>query len=167
MKKAKNSGFTLMELLIMIVIIGIVAGFTYLSVSNIGSSAARRAANEMNMLISRCRSACLSMGGESYIELKAAADGGCEALLYEGGKLAETLPLGGARVSCTYNGGSPAAGIKMSFQRGTGAMKTGGAYSEVSSLEFSGGNAEEKIYIVPATGSHGMGEVPEVKNEAG
>lgn len=157
MKSTKNSGFTLMELLLIIVIMGIAASFFYLSVSNVGASSARKAASEVNYLISRCRSACLSRAGESYIELKAQADG-IIADYYEGGEKADSVSLGGSRVSCTYNGTNELtdAGIKISFQRSTGAEKTGGGYTTVSSLEFTGGGAVYKVHIEPATGSHGV-----------
>ena len=36
MKSTKNSGFTLMELLLVIIIMGIAASFAFLSISNIG-----------------------------------------------------------------------------------------------------------------------------------
>ena len=151
MKNAKNSGFTLMELLLIIVIMGIAASFIYLSVANVGSSSARKAANDMNYLISRCRSACLSREGESYIKLKATAEG-YAADYYESGVLADTVALGGKRVTCTYNSGTAVtSGVKISFRRSTGAEETA-----VKSIEFSSGGAEYSVYIVPATGSHGI-----------
>ena len=157
MSKTKNAGFTLLELLLTIVILGIVTGFTYLSVSNVGISSAREAAADMNYLLSRCRAACLSRSGEGYILLRIAEDG-CVADYYEGGAAEPTdsIELGGRRVACTYNGTTalPEAGLKIGFERATGAEKTGGDYTQVQSILFSGGGRDFEVTLVPATGSH-------------
>ena len=157
-RKKKNSGFTLMELLLTVVILGIAAGFTYLSINNVGSAAAKEAAADVNYLVSRCRAACLSRTGESYILFKT-EDAGSVAEYYENDTLADTAQLGGKRVSCAYNGGNafPAEGLKLSFERATGAEKTTGGCTEVKDISFAGGGAEYKLSIVPATGSHRLG----------
>lgn len=158
MTKAKNSGLTLIELLIVIVIMGIVAGFVCLSVSNVGSSAARKAATDLDHLLSRCRSAGLSRAGLSYINIMPTADGGFEAVYVESDLEAERLALGGKRVTCTYNQAQAIAmdGIKISFQRSSGAERVDGGFTEVSTISFSGGGAEYKVNIEPATGSHSV-----------
>ena len=174
MKKAKSGGFTLLELLLVIVISGIVMGFIYLSVANVSSSAARRAATEMNYAIFRCRSGAVSREGFACLELSVGTQGEILCKYYENGALAEERELGGSRVTVSLSvdeGEKPltsAAPLYLSFERGTGAESTlnaaaermgksnsyGGGYC--SAITFSGGRGSYTVEIVASTGSHGI-----------
>ena len=152
MARAKNSGFTLMELIFMVVILGIAAGFSYLSVANIGSAQARRAATEANYLLSRCRSASLSRAGDTYLKLYLDEGGQVTAEYCEGGTIAEQKRLGNGRVSCAVDTVPlDTDGTTIRFERSTGAE-----VGNTESIVFYGGNSEYTVYIVPATGSHGL-----------
>lgn len=152
MAKAKDSGFTLMELILVIVILGIAAGFTYLSVANVGAAQARSAATDTNYLLSRCRSASLSRAGDTYLKLYLDEDGHVAAEYCEGGVIAEQKQLGNGRVSCSIDGAAlTEAGVEISFKRSTGAED-----GSIKSIVFAGGRSEYEVYIEPATGSHAL-----------
>lgn len=148
MAKSKNSGFTLMELILVVVILGIAASFAYLSISNIGSTQARKAATDTDYLLSRCRAACLSRSGDNYLRLYQSGDK-IMADYCENGSI-EQHELGDGRVSCAVDG-SPlkTADATIRFERSTGAEQ-----SAVQSISFSGGSSSYTVKIVPSTGSH-------------
>ena len=156
MKKLDNRGFTLTELIVVIAIMGILAGAASASINQIFSNQTRKFINECDAMLTRCRVETLSGApSNTYVELRLGSDSKYYVALYEGGSKIEEEPLKNSSASCTYciADGSPVTfddgdSLRISYNRTTGAMNE-------NCTEIAVGNS--KITLVPATGYHKVG----------
>lgn len=160
-----NRGFTLVELIVVILLLGIVSGITALSINLIGSSSARQCATQMDSFISKSRIGSLSHLEEIYVNLYI-LDGIVVGDYYENGALVSSKELSDKRVVVSYvvggvvsNLGNSSSPLKLSFNHSTGALnpKTAGGSDYCTEINVSGGSRVYTITIAPLTGHHCIG----------
>lgn len=155
MKKLDNRGFTLTELIVVIAILGILAGALTASVGQIFSNKTRKFVNECDAMLTRCRVETLSGApANTYVELRLETDGYYYATFNEGGDVKEEKRLENSNAVCKYTISgteTPLTSLRISFDRSTGAMAS--ACAQITQIDISG----HKINLVPATGYHSIG----------
>lgn len=158
MKKLNNKGFTLVELIVVIAILGVLAGAMSYSINQIFSNRIRKFANEYDAMLTRCRVETLcGSPAPTKVKLWLDADGHYYAALYQKGEETEREKLGDSNVTCTYTAGAVSGTIDAShdldlaFDRSTGALDS--HYPQVTEIDISG----VKITVVPSTGYHKVG----------
>lgn len=158
--KNKNSGFTLIELIAVVVMIGIIATIMGMSVTTVSSARAQRCANSVDSLISKCRAGCLGRSGDVHLTISLDSDGNIKGEYYENGVVArtETIPTSGLTVSYTTSAGVVALSghpLTLSFNRSTGGQKfQSDGISYCTAIKFTGGGKLVTIKLVPSTGNH-------------
>lgn len=181
-----NKGFTLLELLVVVAIIGIVVGSMTYSINSVSSTRAKKFASDLNATMSQCRVDTMSGApSPTYLELTKDNNGDYYATLYEGGSDAQHIKtqqkLGGSGISCAFRTGSAAnAGIAapsdtdpkietgtklcLAFDRATGAfvkladVKNGTEELNSSSIT---GDYCTYIFIASGGGSYTLALVPQ------
>lgn len=157
-----NRGFTMIELMVVIAIVGILAMVITTSTNSYYLAQAKEFANEYNALLSRCKVDTLSgANAPTYLTLSK-KDDGFYGELYEGGELVASKKLGGNNLSCNVTiGGSVSAvsggnTLALAFDRSSGAvLDKNGVQSKctlVSIITNDGGGYA--VEITPTTGYH-------------
>lgn len=157
--KTENRGFTLIELIVVIAILGIMTGMVAGSVSTVSGARAKKAAVSTDALLSRCRMGCMSKKDSSWLALSV-QNGKYTAVYYESGVESERF-TGDANVSVQYVAGEApmalsADPVKIAFKRDSGELDTTSGYAAVTSLTFTSGRTYT-ITVVPDTGAHWIG----------
>lgn len=163
--KRNNRGFTLVEIIIVVAIIGALTGIISMSISSVYSTKARRCASEMDAFISMCKVNVMSRAGTIAITLDVDDNGCIRGTYYENGVSKDSRVFSDANVSATFtvNGVttdlSPTDTLTLSFDRNTGGFKPQGEISGVSTyctaIDITCGRTYV-ITLVPSTGNHSI-----------
>lgn len=152
----KNKGFTLVELIIVIVIMGILATVAGLSISTVNASSARKAAAQIDSYLSVVRSDCMARAGSPYAVLRVNDDGVIIGDYYENSTLVSSEIVTDRRVTVSYNGtnlNDISDGIKIKFARSTGKLAEPISSGELK-LTIVGGSKIYTVVITASTGNH-------------
>ena len=124
----KNQGFSYIELLVTVAIIGIAISLVSLSISTIFSLNAKKCAKDIASLLSECKVDAMSRAGDTYLILYKESEG-VTAEYYISDNLVSEEIIGKSNLSLTYtdsNGlarsATAADKICISFERSTGAF---------------------------------------------
>lgn len=159
-----NNGFTLVELIVVVVIIGVLATVAGLTISTVNASSARKAAAQINAYISTVRTDCMARAGDPYAVLYV-EDGVVKGTYYEykgeSNERSETTIVTDRRVTVTCDKGSGAAslptladgGMQLKFSRSTGKLAQP-ISSGTLTISITGGGRTFTITVIAATGNH-------------
>lgn len=170
-----NGGYTLLELIIVVAIIGIGIGVFISSISGIYSSDVKKCASELDSVLARCRISSMSRTGNVYLEICRTGDGVC-VKYYEGDSAAPAQQdvIGKTRVDVTYTNGDDSSSIDsgsifVKFDRSTGALRyIGSERPEADSFSVFANGAQvilncscngsvRSVTVVASTGAHYLG----------
>lgn len=161
--KKNDRGFTLVEIIVVVVIMGVLVGIISLSISSVFSSRARRCAAEIDAYISMCKVNCMSRAGDIRIILDVDTNGSIRGRYYEDTDLVDTAIFSDSNVTAIFTTGgidtdlSITDTLTLSFDRSTGAFKpqsiVGGTSIYCTSISVSSGKTYI-ITLVPSTGNH-------------
>ncbi|MDR0838365.1 MAG: prepilin-type N-terminal cleavage/methylation domain-containing protein [Oscillospiraceae bacterium] len=140
-----NRGYSLIELIVVIALLGILVGIVTSSLAPLLSARARRAAFSADSLIAKCKVFSMSRTGDVYVRIYRDARG-VVGDYYEGANLVETEILGSRGVVIAPDSAT------VSFNRATGGLKPG-SDAEIS---FSAGARTYTVTIITSTGRHGV-----------
>lgn len=166
----RNKGFSMIELIVILAVLGISATLIGGSISQIFSLDQKQCATELNAVLSRCKIGSMSRAGDVYLVVSAEADG-VYSTYYENDAVAERQKIGKHSLSLTYTDETGASHtvsetepLYLAFQRTTGAFLTVG---QAHKLADSAADASLQNYyctvirvggyrveLVPMTGRH-------------
>ena len=158
--KSRNSGFTIVELIVVMLIIGIITVIAGLSVSTSTAAKTQRTAASIDSLISKCRTDTLGRSGSVYLTLSLDSNGDIVCTHSDGTNVSADT-FSGKGISVTYQTTitpsvalTSSNSLTLSFNRSTGGLNMqSGAYC--TSIIFTGGRTYT-IVLVPSTGNHSL-----------
>lgn len=173
-----SRGFTLIELIVVIVILGVMAAVISISVSTVPATRAKGCASTINTTLDRARAGSLTHAQVSYMVISQDSGGSYEIACYDngtrgpggysGGSEISSRSISGGGLTISYLDGSTSIKIvnkitdynsqvnslKIGFNRsgalGSGSTDAGGNCV----ITVSGGGRSYTITVVGATGSH-------------
>lgn len=172
-----NRGFSLVELLVVILLIGLLISVLAMSVSGIFTSEAQKTIKNVNSLISKSKVQSMTRAGDVCVVVYRNADGSVIGEYCENGTVISTEKLGGSFGTLSYTDSDgntvvladPANKLYIAFERDTGALKTIGdsasgagaagadtAYCSTILMQIS--SREFEITLIQSTGKHGLAE---------
>lgn len=158
----RNKGFTLVELLVVVVIIGILTGVGVTSVSSVNATSAKKAAAQIDAYLSVVRTKCMSRAGSPYA-LIYSKNGTVVGEYYENSTLVSEDVVSDKRVSVTYSYGTYTntalpttreTALKISFSRATGALKLPVTNGGELAFGITGGRRTYTVTVIAVTGDH-------------
>ena len=169
-----NKGFTLIELIVVIMIMAISAAVVVSSISSVYTRNMQQCAIEIDALLSRCRISAMSRAGNVYLELWQGTDGIYAAYCESGGgsgDIREEEKVGKSMLSITWtdSGGTThdlsAGSLYLAFDRGTGALlplsrsfamasDTFSPLLNCTDISVTHGTSQRTVVLVPVTGKH-------------
>ncbi|GHV33562.1 hypothetical protein FACS18949_07830 [Clostridia bacterium] len=153
----KNSGFSLLELVVVVAIIAVMAAMIVPTLAQVYLSEAKHAASNIDNMISKCKVNSMSRAGDVYVEFYN-KDNRIYADYYEQDTVIYT-ELIGKRTSFTWDNGTKSTELKLSFKRATGALSVFGEVDLTGRSEVNIDVGGYRITIVPLTGNHKVGAV--------
>ena len=174
--KKNNKGFSLVELIVVIALIGVLAALVAPTLQNLFSSEAKKCSSQINSLISKCKIFSMGRQGDVYIRIYE-ENGNIMGDYVEGSNVISTEQLGGSRakVSATDPNGAAsysitaATSLYISFNRATGGLRffgssqpsagswpTGTIESGTAEIEVVAGTKTYTVEIISSTGRHGV-----------
>lgn len=171
-----NKGFSLIELLVVVLILSVSVTIISASISTIFTLNPRKTANQLDSLISKCKISALARAGNVSLEISKTAEG-VIATYYEGSAAGEEQIIGKSSVLVSYTDSASNTTeltatdkLYISFDRTTGGftelhtafIRTGGSPGDADEpaedvycekISVSGGKTYT-ITLVPSTGKH-------------
>lgn len=164
----RNKGFSMIELIIAIALLGVAITLIGGSISQIFSLDQRQCANELNAAISRCKIGAMSRAGDVYLKLSVSGDG-VFCTYYENDTQIEQEKIGKAALAISYTDDAGAshtvtetAPLYLSFVRTTGAFLTVGDAQQLADSAAAPADyycktihiGAYRIELIPVTGRH-------------
>ncbi|ODU55285.1 MAG: hypothetical protein ABT01_06560 [Clostridium sp. SCN 57-10] len=164
----RNKGFSMIELIVAIALLGIAVTLIGGSITQIFSLDQRQCANELNSAISRCKIGAMSRAGDVYLKLSVSGDG-VFCTYYENDTQTEQRKIGKPTLTISYTDDAgvnhtvtEAAPLYLSFVRTTGAfLKVGDAQRLADPAAAPADYYCETIHVgayrvelIPVTGRH-------------
>ena len=165
--KRRNGGYTLVELMVVIAILGVLATMAVLSLSVISSTGARQCANQIDAKLSECKINCMSRANAQYLCIY--VDGGKVRGDYVEGGVSKDEVLSSKQVTISYQFGeeSPVElgegdGLYVAFDRASGGLRTFSAAdttpitdpAATAIITVTGGLRSYTIVVDALTGAH-------------
>ena len=163
-----NKGFSLIEMLVVIMLLGLLVGMLVPALTPMISSEARKCASQVDALLAKGKVYAMSRSADVYIRIYEENGKiwgehleGTESITSEmlgNGKMSVTVTMPDGSTKYTVNATNH---LYVSFHRATGALQYfGNGYgktftgSENAQIAITAGGKTYKINIVPSTGKH-------------
>lgn len=134
-----DSGFTLIEIIVVIAIIAVLTGIFIISINPIQANASRRAAVNMRDVLLQGKQYAMTRGNSgTYVEITSGDQ--ITATFYVNGEKADSETISSRKVNVSYNDGtSPLTGdtLYLAFDKGSGAcrvFRTGTSYNSSDTI---------------------------------